>query len=69
MSGSATARKREVADELERIEQLANWAMEDDDPDVLGVCEAAFGGDVTAWSEALIWWPEWARTHGGATCG
>ena len=60
---TATARKREVADELLRIEQLANWALEDGDPDVLAVCESAFAGDVAAWREALAWWPAWADSH------
>lgn len=46
-----------------RIEQLANWAAEDGDPDVLGVCQLALEGDVAMHAEALEWWEEWARVR------
>lgn len=63
MSGSAIAVKREVVCELERIEQLGTWALEDGDSDVLAICDAAFTGDVAAWNEALEWWGVWNRTR------
>lgn len=67
MSGSALAVKRQVVEELERIEQLGTWAAEDGDSDVLAICDAAFAGDIAAWNEALEWWSAWARTHGGSS--
>ncbi len=60
---SAVAREREVADELLRIEQLADWAAEDGDPDVLSVCEMAFAGDVAMWQQALEWWTAWSTSR------
>lgn len=61
MMTTVVARKSEVAVELERIEELGSWALEDGDSDVLAVCEAAFSGDIAAWNEALDWWRAWSR--------
>ena len=48
----------------ERVEQLANWAAEDGDPDVLGICTMALEGDPRMVEQALDIWPAWAETHG-----
>lgn len=52
---------------LLRVEQLANWAAEDGDPDVLAICQLALAGDRAMLDDALEWWPAWAETHGGAS--
>lgn len=44
----------------EKVVQMANWAAEEGDPDVLLTCERALGGDGTAEQEALDWWPAWS---------
>jgi hypothetical protein len=48
--------------ELERrtVTELADWAAEDGDPDVVEVCKRALEGDVQMLAEALAWWPAWA---------
>lgn len=63
MMTTAVARKSEAAVELERIEELGTWALEDGDSDVLAVCEAAFSGDIAAWNEALDWWRAWSLSR------
>lgn len=68
MSASARVAEREVVRELERIEELAGWALEDGDSDVLAICDQALGGDVAMWKEALIWWPVWSAARVGASC-
>lgn len=49
--------------ELCKIEQLADWAAEDGDPDVVEVCSRALDGDTAMVAEALHWWPAWRETH------
>jgi hypothetical protein len=53
--------------ELERatVSELADWAAEDGDPDVLSVCQRALEGDVEMLAEALAWWPAWAEARKG----
>lgn len=46
-----------------KVEQLANWAAEDGDPDVVSICERALQGDVEMMAEALAWWPAWAKSQ------
>lgn len=61
---SMVAVKREVLVELERIEELAGWAVDEDDEDVAAVCERAFSGDIAMWQQALEWWSAWAPSRG-----
>ena len=45
----------------QKVEQLADWAAEDGDPDVLEACSRALLGDTFMEEEALLWWVEWSR--------
>lgn len=47
----------------DKVTELADWAAEAGDPDVLLTCQRALAGDGTAEKEALEWWGEWSRPY------